>query len=338
MFKVDERKRTKDRLMMPENKRFPLVRIGESSYICSSEILTREGKSRYGTFIHNIQIGKHSSIAEGTLMIVDMDHDYNMVAQGCLFDEVNPVPKYMKRKGQIIIMNDCWIGTNVVILGGLTIGNGAVVAAGSVITKDVPPYAIVAGNPARIIKYRFDEKTIQALQIIQWWHWPKEKKRENKDLLFCEPSVLVQKYLQTSLEEWDTVMEIELNKISKSTLEENLYYYYVPDFEQVSPTYEDVICSFIEKYQDTNRELILYIKQDEHLDIKLNMLNAIFEKYKDKNVYINLYIGKIEDERSVIKQVDYYITNREIDNIKRMEYAFYYGVSILSSVDVPIFD
>ena len=61
-------------------------------------------------------------------------------------------PHLIRRKGQVIIMNDCWIGNGVIMLGGITIGNGAVVAAGAVVTKDVPPYAIVAGNPAKVIR------------------------------------------------------------------------------------------------------------------------------------------------------------------------------------------
>lgn len=340
LFKLNELERREDRVLtitLKNEKRFPIVRIGESSYICDSKIWTRINESVHHTYIHNIQIGSHSSIALDTMMIIDMDHDYHMVAQGCLFDEINPPPRYMRRKGQIIIMNDCWIGTGATIFGGVTIGNGAVVAAGSVVTKDVPPYAIVAGNPARIIKYRFDEKTIQALQLIRWWYWSKEMKKENKELLFCEPDLLIQKYLQASMEEWNSVDNVELNKIIKPDSKDNLYYYYVPDFQEICPTYEYVICSFIEKYQNTNRELVFYIEQDEYLEKKLKILDAIFEKYADKNAYINLYIGKVEDERGVMKQVDYYITNREKDNIKRMEYAFYYGVTVLSGVDVPLF-
>lgn len=69
------------------------------------------------------------------------------------------------------IMNDVWIGENVIILPGCKkIGNGAIVGAGSVVTHDVPPYAIVAGNPARVLRYRFDEETITQLEATQWWN------------------------------------------------------------------------------------------------------------------------------------------------------------------------
>lgn len=72
-------------------------------------------------------------------------------------------------KGDIIIKNDVWIGVNCTILDGITIGNGAVVAAGSIVTKDVPPYAIVGGNPAKIIKYRFSKEIIDEIEQTQFW-------------------------------------------------------------------------------------------------------------------------------------------------------------------------
>lgn len=75
--------------------------------------------------------------------------------------------------------NDVLIGSHSLILGGVTIGNGAVVAAGAVVTKDVPPYAIVGGVPASIIKYRFSQDIINKLQELRWWDWPEERLRAN---------------------------------------------------------------------------------------------------------------------------------------------------------------
>lgn len=72
----------------------------------------------------------------------------------------------------IEIGNDCWICSNVFICGGVKIGDGAVVYAGAVVTKDVPPYAIVAGVPARIVRYRYDEETIKFLTDLKWWDRP----------------------------------------------------------------------------------------------------------------------------------------------------------------------
>lgn len=81
------------------------------------------------------------------------------------------------------IGNDCWIGARVYFAGGLTIGDGAVVLTGAVVVNNVPPYAIVGGVPAKIIKYRYDEETIAWLQKTKWWNKPIEWLRENSNLL-----------------------------------------------------------------------------------------------------------------------------------------------------------
>lgn len=86
-------------------------------------------------------------------------------------------------RGGVTIGNDCWIGQHVFLVGGITIGDGAVVLAGAVVTKDVPPYAIVGGVPAKIIKYRYDTETIKWLLDIKWWNNDIEWFRENWNLL-----------------------------------------------------------------------------------------------------------------------------------------------------------
>ncbi|ELB2930005.1 CatB-related O-acetyltransferase, partial [Vibrio alginolyticus] len=75
----------------------------------------------------------------------------------------------VQSKGEVEIGNDVWIGANSTILSGIKIGNGAVVAAGSVVTKNVPPYAVVGGNPAEVIKYRLNETQISQLNDLKWW-------------------------------------------------------------------------------------------------------------------------------------------------------------------------
>lgn len=86
-----------------------------------------------------------------------------------------PVTEAWDRRGDIVIGNDVWIGYEAVILSGVTIGHGAVIAARSVVTRDVPPYAIVGGGPARLIRRRFEPETIDALLELRWWDWPPEK-------------------------------------------------------------------------------------------------------------------------------------------------------------------
>jgi len=96
---------------------------------------------------------------------------------------------YLKKVKQLpIIEHDVWIGTKAVIMRGVTIGTGAVVAAGAVVTKDVPPYAIVGGVPAKIIRYRFDEKIIEKLLKTKWWEYGPDIV---KGLNYCRPADIV---------------------------------------------------------------------------------------------------------------------------------------------------
>ena len=89
--------------------------------------------------------------------------------------EKENVAQAWDQKGDIIIGNDVWIGYEAVILSGVTIGDGAVIGCRAVVTKDIPPYTIVGGVPAKPIRKRFDEETIKELQKIKWWDWPEEK-------------------------------------------------------------------------------------------------------------------------------------------------------------------
>ena len=95
-------------------------------------------------------------------------------ADRMMFDEL---------RNNTIIGNDCWIGENAFLVGGITIGDGAVVLAGSVVTKDVPPYAIVGGVPAKVIKYRYDEDTIRFLLDFKWWEKDIKWLQQNWELL-----------------------------------------------------------------------------------------------------------------------------------------------------------
>jgi serine acetyltransferase len=89
-------------------------------------------------------------------------------------------------KGNITIGNDVWIGAKSTIMSGVKIGHGAVIGSGSVVAKDVPPYAIVVGNPAKVIKYRFDEQQIKDLQNIAWWNWDESKIKEESMILWSK--------------------------------------------------------------------------------------------------------------------------------------------------------
>jgi acetyltransferase-like isoleucine patch superfamily enzyme len=102
----------------------------------------------------------------------------NKNATGYKWTSINNFEEF----NRVIIGNDVWIGTSVIIMGGVNIGNGAVIGAGSIVTKDIPDYAIAVGIPARVIKYRFDIPVIEKLLEIKWWDMPESKLRDNIEI------------------------------------------------------------------------------------------------------------------------------------------------------------
>jgi acetyltransferase-like isoleucine patch superfamily enzyme len=101
-----------------------------------------------------------------------------------IFDNFNNKGQHPATKGDVIIGNDVWIAANVTIMSGITIGDGAVIANNSHVIKDVEPYSIVGGNPAKFIKYRFSKEQIDKLLKIKWWNWDDEKINKYIYLLF----------------------------------------------------------------------------------------------------------------------------------------------------------
>lgn len=131
----------------------------------------------------SVSIGNFCSIARNVSFQVD-SHNYQKLTTYLIFKNVFQEENTSEviSPGSINIGHDVWIGSHAIILGNITIGNGAVVAANSVVNKDVPPFAIVAGSPARIIKFRFDESTIEQINKLAWWDWSLDQLRRNKNL------------------------------------------------------------------------------------------------------------------------------------------------------------
>lgn len=151
-----------------------------------------------------LKIGKFCSIAKDVTILLGGEHRVDWVStypfSGEVFKPIWPeaedVLGHPRSKGNVVIGNDVWIGFGATILSGLTIGNGAVIGARSVVTKDVEPYAIVAGNPAKLIRKRFSDGIIRDLSQIRWWDWPEEKIKANlKYILSPDVKAFCRKFL-----------------------------------------------------------------------------------------------------------------------------------------------
>ncbi|WP_431159742.1 CatB-related O-acetyltransferase [Bacillus mycoides] len=154
-----------------------LVTVGNFSY----------GKlniNSYGNKNEGLMIGNLVSIGGDVLFILGGNHQYDCLTtypfkKKILFKESEAITK-----GPIIVEDDVWIGNNAIILSGITIGKGAIVAAGSVVTKNVKPYSIVGGNPAQLIKYRFSEEVVKQLLRLDLSKMDKQFILENEELLY----------------------------------------------------------------------------------------------------------------------------------------------------------
>lgn len=156
-----------------------IYNMGKYSYIGGGgEILNPEETvvGSYCSIAENVQIGvyQHPTHTFSTHPFVFLKTLYNKNIHGDFPVLKEKMISFEKLNKAVTIGNDVWIGRNVIVMNGVNIGDGAIIGAGAVVTKDVAPYAIVGGVPAKIIKYRFDKQIIDKLLDIKWWNYPEQ--------------------------------------------------------------------------------------------------------------------------------------------------------------------
>lgn len=138
----------------------------------------------YNNFLHgNITIGKYCQLG-ADVAIHTTNHPTSYLTTYINKNLFEGELKELKEEKKVVIGNDVWIGHNVIIVGNVSIGNGAVLAAGSVVTKDVAPYTIVGGVPAKVIKKRFSDSIINEIEALQWWNKTEDELEKIKPLFF----------------------------------------------------------------------------------------------------------------------------------------------------------
>ena len=165
-------------VLMAGNPEYQDYMIGEGTYGLPNII-------KYGNDI-TLLIGKYCSIARGVTILLGGEHNKRNITTYPFIKSNNVCAKNPVKRIVIRIGNDVWIGYGAMILSGVNIGDGAIIGAGAVISKDVSPYSIVAGNPQREIGMRFTPDIIEQLCQIKWWDWDKEKITEIIDDLKSE--------------------------------------------------------------------------------------------------------------------------------------------------------
>lgn len=317
-------------------KDFPLLSIDTDSYIVQAEIHSGLLSKDLIADRHCIAIGKVCSLADKITFMIDQNYNYRAVSQGFpLFlgktaasEPMGQRKDMIKLKGSIIIQNDVWVGYGVTIMSGVTLHNGCIVAANSVVTKDVPPYTIVGGNPAKILCRRFDEESSAALQKIAWWDWPENLQNARKNDFALPVEEFVKKYLPEA-------DEIHSNAPPR-TLNGRTCVLLVPDVKARYPLYPKVLKQYLEKDRP-GAELLIYLPEEDSSPQAQKSIETILEQSEDRDSYVTLQTGRDLDERMLFQMADYFVTTRCRQTVHRTCLADLYDTKLLYGTDEPIF-
>lgn len=250
-----------------DGKKYNMVTLGSSSYLVGGVLETEKDAA-------HILIGKYSSLGHGLKFIIGLNHDYHRVSN-YPFKNVAALragERYADYEDdgsmnpqQIIIGSDVHIGADVTVMGGVRIGNGAVIGANAVVAKDVPPYAIAVGNPARVIKYRFSAAIIEKLQSISWWEWPTDI-IEARTAEFSSVENFVAKYYMPKENTAPTAAQQELAALRADGYK---IYYYIADFELgIDALWEKVLDSYLNSCTADDKAVLIFDLTEQQLASK----------------------------------------------------------------------
>ena len=316
---------------MDDEQRHTAMTFGSGSYMVN-------GRFECGVWEGHVLVGRYCALGHRLTFELGLNHDYRQVTTYPFEDladgkepQINHY-NHVNRK-QIIIGNDVWIGCDVTILGGVRIGNGAVIGAGALVAKDVPPYAVVVGNPARVIKYRFDEETIRALQEIKWWNWPEEKIKANLPLL-KDPVRFIAEFAAPREDEPadETVAMMRALRADGYKI-----YYFVPDFDAEEAVWQNVILSYLHTYHAKARVgLLLALPQSMNYDAQMAQIGEALSACGEDAPLVFTHKTEGAFSISVLRQADILITTKEDISSQCVDYAADAGVVIRYGLDHPV--
>ena len=222
-----------------------------------------------------------------------------------------------------MVGNDVWIGEDATILGGVHIGNGAVVGTSAVVSRNVPAYAIVAGNPARVIKYRFDKETIRKLQKIRWWNWSLEKIQSSFPLMH-DPKKFADTYYSEALE---TNSHDKLAQSLRNFKYKGFKIFStVIDYDSDNPLWKTILDRFA-KSDLHNIILVFHVPKKFSFNAAANDIRANWTPCDDKFIFAIPAQDENPFSTESLRETDVLITTRSLDSLLAWD--------ALNDLDVP---
>ena len=223
------------------------------------------------------------------------------------------------------------------MISGVKIGNGAVIGSNSVVSKDIPPYAIAVGNPAKVIKYRFSEELIRKFQAIKWWNWSFEKIAENENF-FDNAEEFTNKFYAPQLESHTEAPIIR--QLSEQHNQGKKIYAFITDFYARHPLWKRILRGYISTFT-VNDPVILVVffemnTTEEHISQMKKFLASIGISKDSPSIYM---MSKPKENFSipVLKQIDHFITTREISCLNAIDFLHDTNAKVISSLSGRLF-
>ena len=277
----------------------------------------------------HILIGRYASLGRNiTFDMEDRASRASAAAYPFSFWSPSPAEDVPERR-QIIIGNDVRIESNVIFRGGITVGNGAIVRAGAVLMEDVPPYAVVEGNPARVAGYRFDVDTIRQLQRIKWWNWPEEDIRKNIHILADNVDAFLMKFQPPVHEISDETVE------TLREFKEQGYrvYYFVPDVDSPEGIWRKVIRAYLSAYTANDKTALLLGLSGENAEAVTAKIQPLMNTMGENAPLILTHTWNEEHLGRIFSYVDDLITTKDGISSVCVDYASHENVRVSYGCD-----
>lgn len=303
------------KLYLDTENKFVGVTLGEGAYIVDASL-------DFGSLYCHVLVGKYSSIGHRVKFIAGLNHNSKLISTYPFRDIYGEkicgmLNTYCESNhNQIIIGNDVWIGADVTVLGGVKISDGAVIAAGAVVANDVPPYAVMAGNPAKIVKYRFAPDIINTIQRIKWWNWSRDKIRRCWQN-FENTEAFLQKY-GGSMPTIQDDMNSEVYILLKSLRDKGYrIYYFQPDLLSEEKVWKNVVKNILPCLDESTSVLVIALDNVVASDSGKKYFLSLIDGSNKDNVVV---LDKLEAE-VVVRLADCLITTKEPESSRLIDLA-----------------